>query len=127
MRLVDVATGLLSTVPLRRAAGAAATRFRSQTAPGVDPATDMWRTADYSMIHNLRVNTLEFGASAVTVFLGWAPGLGAYTLDGAEAADGVLSRTEFNALTGDDDSTAGLRRRRDRLPRREPAPRAAGR
>ena len=76
-----------------------------QTAPGVDPATDMWRTADYSMIHNLRVNTLEFGASAVTVFLGWAPGLGEYTLDGAEAADGVLSRAEFNALTGDDDTT----------------------
>ena len=94
--------------------------------PVADPETDLWRAADYSMIHNLRVNTLEFGAVGVSVFLGWAPGLGAYTLDGDEAEDGVLSRAEFNALTGDDSIDAGLRRRRDRLLHREPAPRAAG-
>ena len=91
VRLVDVATGLLSSVPLVGPL-APLNPIPLQTAPGVDPATDMWRAADYSMIHNLRVNTLEFGASAVTVFLGWAPGLGEFTLDGDEAEDGVLDR-----------------------------------
>ncbi len=122
VRMVDVATGLQSAVPL---VGPLAPLNLIPTEDLVaDPETDLWRADDYSMIHNLRVNTLEFGASAVTVFLGWAPGLGAYTIDGDEArrrADaGRVQRAHRRRR-----HHAGLRRRRDRLPDREPRARAA--
>jgi Ca2+-binding RTX toxin-like protein len=102
VQLVDVATGLQSDIPLT--VGPTALNFipTADLVPDEDEDTAMWREDDFSMIHNVRVNTLEFGASNVTVFLGWADGLGAYNLDHAAAADGSLSRAEFDALTGDD-------------------------
>ncbi|MGH9281817.1 MAG: hypothetical protein ACRD0S_02650, partial [Acidimicrobiales bacterium] len=111
---VDLVTGLTGAPSANPALAAALVRIPVSSVADVSTDSDSWeedpgsqilaRSSDYGIIYNVPTNTLQFGISGASVFLGWAPGLSAWNLAGD--TDGILSRTELNALTGDDAGTS---------------------
>ena len=98
---VDIATGLTSAPSFNPTLASALQLIPSSV--GDPGGQTLGRSSDYSMLYNVPVRTIQIGASGVSVFLGWAPGISGW--DFVNDADGILSRSEFNALTGDDSST----------------------
>jgi hypothetical protein len=94
---VDVRTGISSAVQaLVTEPGLATITSVDDTEAGA--SSGLARTSDYSMLWNLRVNTIQVGASGVSVFVGYAPGLTSWDL--AADADGILSKSELEGLGG---------------------------
>ncbi|HEX7167002.1 MAG TPA: Calx-beta domain-containing protein [Acidimicrobiales bacterium] len=104
---VDISTGFTGAPVSNPTLSAALTAIPVSSVADVD--SDGWeedpddgtiaRTTDYGIIYNIPVRTLQFGATGVSVFLGWAPGLSSWNL--ATDDDGVLSRAEFDLITND--------------------------
>ena len=94
VEIVDVATGLSAT------AGATVPALNTITTlddTDAGPASGLARKTDYSMIWNLRVNTIKIGAEDVSIFVGLATGLGS-TWNLETDDDGMLDLAELEAL-----------------------------